>query len=66
MILRRILTCCGRLPRAKSGEQCIRLQNGPLYPRVEVEQRFHSGDEIGCKFDRIFVSIEDLKTFPRD
>ena len=24
----------------------IKLQNGLLYPRVEMEQRIHSGDEI--------------------
>ena len=29
-----------------TGEQPIRLPNGLLYPRVEVEQRTHSGDEI--------------------
>ena len=32
---------------AQNGEQPIRLPNGLLYPRVEVEQRTHSGDEIG-------------------
>ena len=32
----------------QNGEQPIRLPNGLLYPRVEVEQRTHSGDEIGC------------------
>ena len=31
---------------AQNGEQPIRLPNGPLYPRVEVEQRTHSGHEI--------------------
>ena len=31
---------------AQNGEQPIRLPNGLLYPRVEVEQRTHSGDEI--------------------
>ena len=30
----------------KHGEQPIILQNGLLYPREEVEQRTHSGDEI--------------------
>ena len=30
----------------QNGEQTIRLPNGLLYPRVEVEQRTHSGDEI--------------------
>ena len=30
----------------KNGEQPIRLPNGLLYPRVEVEQRTHSGEEI--------------------
>ena len=52
MVLRRIWTCRGRLPaqigvRAQNGEQPIRLPNGFLYPRVEVEQRTHYGDEIG-------------------
>ena len=31
---------------AQNDEQPIRLPNGLLYPRVEVEQRTHSGDEI--------------------
>ena len=31
---------------AQNGEQPIRLPNSLLYPRVEVEQRTHSGDEI--------------------
>ena len=31
----------------QNGEQPIRLPNGLLYPRVEVEQQTHSGDEIG-------------------
>ena len=31
---------------AKNGKQPITLPNGFLYPRVEVEQRTHSGDEI--------------------
>ena len=30
----------------QNGEQPIRLPNSLLYPRVEVEQRTHSGDEI--------------------
>ena len=30
----------------------IRLPNGLLYPRVEVEQRTHSGDDID--FTRVF------------
>ena len=34
---------------AQNGEQPIRLPNGLLYPRVEVEQRTHSGDEIEDK-----------------
>ena len=60
MVLRRILTWRGRLSHAKwsyaqNGEQPIRLWNGLLYPRVEVEQRSHSGDEIA------FLSI--LKTY---
>ena len=32
------------LPR--NGEHPIRLPNGLLYPRVEEEQRLHSGDDI--------------------
>ena len=32
---------------AQNDEQPIRLPNILLYPRVEVEQRTHSGDEIG-------------------
>ena len=32
---------------SQNGEQPIRLQNGLLYTRVEVEQRTHSGDQIG-------------------
>ena len=31
---------------AQNDEQPIKLQNGFLYPRVQVEQRTHSGDEI--------------------
>ena len=31
---------------AQNCEQPIRLSNGLLYSRVEVEQRTHSGDEI--------------------
>ena len=51
MFLRRILTCCAVYPTQngvteQNGEQPIRLPNGLLYPRVEVEQRTHSGDEI--------------------
>ena len=30
----------------QSAEQAIRLENGLLYPRLEVEQQTHSGDEI--------------------
>ena len=33
--------------RPKMANSPIRLPNGLLYPRVEVEQRTHSGDEIG-------------------
>ena len=29
----------------QNGEQPIRLPNGLLHPRVEVEQQTHSGDE---------------------
>ena len=38
----------------QNSEQRTRLQNGLLYPRVEVEQRTHSGDEIGesLRFDQ--------------
>ena len=50
MVLRRILTCRGRFHAqngvtAQNDEQPIRLPNGLLYPRVEVEQRTHSGEE---------------------
>ena len=31
----------------KAKLQPIKLPNGLLYPRVEVEQRTHSGDEVG-------------------
>ena len=31
---------------AQNGDQLIRLPNDLLYPRIEVEQRTHSGDEI--------------------
>ena len=31
---------------AQNSEQPIRLPNGLLYPRLEVEQLTHSGDEI--------------------
>ena len=34
---------------AQNGEQPIRLPNGLLYPRVEVVQRTHPGDEIGLE-----------------
>ena len=34
------------LPR-KTELQPIKSPNDPLYPSVEVEQRTHSGDEIG-------------------
>ena len=34
---------------AQNVEQPIRLPNGLLYPRVELEQRAHSGDEVGLK-----------------
>ena len=54
MVLRRILTCRGRWPRAnrvtaQNGKQPIRLPSGLLYRRVEVEQRAHSGDDIAQK-----------------
>ena len=41
---------------AQNGEQPIRLPNGLMYPRVEVEQRTHSGDEI-ASFGHLFVII---------
>ena len=81
----RIFTCRDLLSReigvtAQNSEQPIRLPNGLLYPRVEVEPRTHFGDEIEyqsdceicellllrCKCDRIFDSIEGLKTLLRD
>ena len=72
MVLRRILTCQSRLPRAKNGvtaqngEQPIRLRNDLLYPRVEVKQRTHSGDEIDEFLPkRRFCSIFD-RPYHRD
>ena len=35
---------------AQNGDQPIILPNGLLYPRVVVEQRTHSGDEIAVSF----------------
>ena len=51
MVLRRILTDEIVYPAqigvtAQNSEQPIRLPNRLLYPRVEVEQQTHSGDEI--------------------
>ena len=45
MALHRILTVA-KWSYGAYGEQPIRLPNGLLYPRVEVEQRTHSGNEI--------------------
>ena len=42
---------------AQNGEQPIRLPNGLLYPRLEVEQRTHSGDEIGNNLFCFFSAI---------
>ena len=54
MVLRRISSCRGRLPRVKRNYGAkwrtanqIALPNCLLYPRVEVQQQTHSGDEIG-------------------
>ena len=45
---------------AQNGEQPIRLPNYFLYPRVEVEQRTPSGDEIGymSHFSRVKPGYE--------
>ena len=37
----------------QNGEQAIRLLNGLMYQREEVEQRTHSGDEIGMTMDKL-------------
>ena len=47
MVLRRILTCRGRLPRAKRSyhakwQTANQIAERPLNPRVEVEQRSNS------------------------
>ena len=39
----------------QNGEQPIGLPNGLLYPRVEVEQRTHSGDEIEGRLKLVVV-----------
>ena len=36
----------------QNGEQPIRLSNGLLYPRVDVEQRTSSGEEIGLETEQ--------------
>ena len=63
MVLRRILTCCDRLLQngvtAQNGEQQIRLPNGLLYGRVEVEQRTHSWDKIGLLHYNYRVPAKD-------
>ena len=41
----------------KNGEQPVRLPNGLLHPRVEVEQRTHSGDEIGTQTIKQILSL---------
>ena len=46
---------------AQNGEQQIRLPNGLLYPRVGVEQRTHSGDEIENKFKSLIVIVVQTK-----
>ena len=38
---------------AENGEQPIRLPNDLLYPRVEVEQRTHSG--VGTRLPKIVL-----------
>ena len=42
---------------AQNGEQPVRLQNGLLYPREEVEQRTHSGDEIARTKDLVYFQF---------
>ena len=42
---------------AQNGEQTNRLLNGLLYPRVEVEQRTHSGDSIVSFFAHSFATF---------
>ena len=56
---------------AQNGEQPIRLPNGLLYSRVEVEQRTHSGDEIKhiyCRQRKFFQPViqnkHNCKSFP--
>ena len=60
MVLRRISTCCGRLPRAKWGylakwRTASQIAEWPLvfHSTVEVEQRTHSEDEIVLNTDTI-------------
>ena len=51
---------------AQNGEQQIRLQKGLLYPRVEVEQRTHSGDEIvSTQTATLIVRLHNLEIFKR-
>ena len=45
-MLRPFTPCKTELPR-KTELQPIKSPNGLLYPRLEVEQRTYSGDEIG-------------------
>ena len=40
---------------AQNSEQPIRLPNGLLYRRVEVEQRTHSGDETELSFKTLLA-----------
>ena len=43
----------------QNGEQPIRLPSSLLYPRVEVEQRTHSGHEIGdSSWSKILQNVD--------
>ena len=43
----------------QNGKQPIRLPNGLLYPRVEVEQRIRSGDKIGS----LIIFVQRKRTY---
>ena len=46
---------------AQNGEQPIRLPNSLLYPRVEVEQRTQSRDEIGRIWAYYFENPSEIQ-----
>ena len=48
---------------APNGEWSVRLPNGLLYPRVEVVQQTHSGDEIAATVDLQQLTKVPLKSF---